>query len=164
MVRPSQSLMMALAGLVIFGAVVLSAPVLAQMIAPAVQAPQDASGLLRPPAASPPGLLVTPTSQPTATTPPPSGQPRETAKVAPIRRVIPKTPPLPTAVAKAIKASKAQPRKQSARAETVDRKPMALGARTTDTSKTCAPGQILVRKTGQCEKRSQAAAAKPKRK
>lgn len=151
MPRANQRLSAAFAGLVLGVTIVASAPARGQMIGPTLE-------LLGPPppptSAMAPGLL----DPPTGVAPPQSDPRREVIKVAPIKRVIPKTPPLPTAVSRTLKSSATPSRSQSASAVAALPKPMAVGAATADRTRKCGPGQTLVRKMGQCERRPQVAA------
>ena len=100
--------------------------------------------MVEPPKSSPTGTEPTTTGiavPPAATTVVPTGAApvQGETKVAPVKRVAPKTPPMPTVVAKAIAQSKT---KKPAKAKTA-----AATAK-------CGPGETLVRKTGTCQKKA----------
>lgn len=108
------------------------------------------------PTTSAPAGGVPPTAPPTTTTsavPPPGGD----TTVAPVKRVAPKTPPMPSVVAKAIAQSKNKKpaAKGAAKGKVAKGKTGAAVA-----TKACGPGETLVRKTNTCQKKT-ASAAKP---
>lgn len=128
----------------------MTAPIArAQILAPAETAtiPQQSA-----PAAAPPqttGSTVAAPSRPVD------------ANVAPLKRVAPRTPALPTVISRAI--AKSTRTTAPARVRGTAGKPMTLGAGTVAKPIACQPGETFVRRLGQCQKRKGAAvkAARP---
>lgn len=145
--RPSRTMTRIMAA---FALALAAWPASAQMVSPPVAAPTSVAA----PQQTPPGIATVPSGMvpPVAAT---SAMPTADAKVAPVKRVAPKTPALPTVVARAI--AKAKQVKVGARPATAASQrlaaPMALGVKSTATATACQPGEIFVRRTGICQKR-----------
>ena len=151
------------AGLLVAGVMIaVASPATAQMITQPVRAPQPIT------AQTPPGIATVPAPPALAPAIPtkPSAGISTDVTVEPVRRVAPKTPPLPTIVAKAI--AKVKPVKVAAKRGATPSAtlapPMALGAASAATSNPptarvtlCQPGETFVRRTGVCQKRGVAA-------
>jgi hypothetical protein len=112
------------------------------------------------------GASASPSTAPLASTAP-SSTPTADASVAPVRRVVPKTPPLPTIVMRAIAASKLSKTaavrggRPGGSGKPALPAPMGLGSATARTAIACAPGEIFARRIGVCQKRGVTAQAKP---